>query len=360
MPDMKKKSDKNDKIWNVVSFDRESRVQPQPRVSVELVTEEGLCDDILSNASSDESELPASPLKQSNTELSFGTLVGRNEDEYDFAIPEKQEECSAPKTGFSILRAINNLKTWHVVVLTSSTTLFLTCLVQSFLYNQASELGNETATVPYFTDHGASYRNVDFVLPFGDSPENTSKFIVDFENRVAIPLLAEVSPWHAAKFQINQKATLYWKGLKSFCYEHAEALSERCSEAGSVLKNTLRRPRGLFTGELSELATHFEPLKVSTVALGERLAQKYRACGAYYRNGFATCGCYVRGKTHKLVNATRSLSAHLKALNPRLRVNLRKALSTSDRIVQKADIYVLSKWNNTIEMLRFKNKNIAS
>ncbi|CAR23352.1 KLTH0E07106p [Lachancea thermotolerans CBS 6340] len=358
MPDMKKKSDKNDKIWNVVSFDRESRVQPQPQVSVELVTEEGLCDDILSNASSDESELPASPLKQSNTELSFGTLVGRNEDEDDFAAPERQEECSAPKTGSSLLRAITTLKTWHVVVLTSSTTLFLTYVVQSFLYNQATELGNETATVPYFTDHGASYRNVDFVLPFGDISENTSKFIVDFENRVAIPILAEVSPWQATKFQVNQKAACYWKGFKSFCNEHAETLSERFSGAGNALKNTLRRSGSLFAGRLGELAANFEPVKASASALGERLVQNYKDCDAYYRNNFPMCGRYIRGKAHGLVGNTRSLPRRLGALKPTLGANLRKALSTSDRIVQKADLYVLSRWNNTIEMLRFKKKNI--
>lgn len=357
---MKKKNDKNDKVWNVVSFDQHSTAQSKSCISVEMVPEEGICDDILSNASSDESELPVNPLKQSTTALSFETLSANCGGSGVLqAVEDSRARPSATVPPF-FSRLFANLKTWHIVVLTSSTTVLLTFVVQALLRSQITEPTNEMATVPYFTDHGATFKNVDFVLPFAEASESTSKYIVDFENRVAYPIVSDVLMWDSVKFGITQKAARLRSNLDNFKREHLRQLDEKLNGTRGLIKRSFRESRESFAKRIKLVSSYLKPIQFHMGVFRNQLAQNIKVCAGACQSSSSSLVKNLRGVQSHLTQRFRSIPNKLGTIGPTLKANWAEVRSTSITLRHAADAQISAKWRNTMNMLNFRKQAVAT
>ncbi|SCW01045.1 LAFE_0D03862g1_1 [Lachancea fermentati] len=228
---------KVDNSWNLINFYKNSTTASKSHVSIDMISDNGNFDDVLSNTSSDECDLPLNPPKESVTEFSFDTLTPQGKDKAadsatlsKFDFPETLEERWYSKVLRSLREAFVNLKTWQVILLTSSSTLLLTYLTQAYLESGADNSIENLPAIPYFTQHGAVYKNIELVVPFGEDI-SSSKYFVDFENRVAYPVTSEVSFWDKQKFQFAEQLESLWDQIRGTnLKEHVRFVAEYASE----------------------------------------------------------------------------------------------------------------------------------
>ncbi|SCU87647.1 LAMI_0D06920g1_1 [Lachancea mirantina] len=231
---------KVDNSWNLINFYKNSGTASKSQVSVDMISENGNFDDVLSNTSSEESNLPLELSRGSRPEFSFDTLKPEPQERGSGFLVEEQAAASAglatadgeylevkQSLAGSARRMTQNLvgnygrklRTWHIVVLTSSATLLVSHLVQGFwqnIWNEESQDG--LALTPHFTDHGghsqgAVYRSTEFMVPFGGDV-SSSKFYVDFEKRIAYPIDLENSVWSSKYLAFAEYLDDFWHRSK--------------------------------------------------------------------------------------------------------------------------------------------------
>ncbi|SCV00675.1 LANO_0F08042g1_1 [Lachancea nothofagi CBS 11611] len=367
---VKKKSEKSDdKTWSVVSFDNNTTLQRDDRVSVETISEEGLCDDVLSNTSSDECDLPMNAMGGPKvTEFGFDTLVAQTEIAPEIPINSAQSSinhplsrCFAPLLENRVTRAVAQLQTWQIVLLTSSTTLFLTCVVRALLQASATSVVHETSTAPYFTNHGATYRDVDFVLPFGDVPAGVTKYIVDFENRVAYPIVPEVPFWESAKASFNQKASALREDLKEFGCQNVQKLSDGLHLTNSAIQTSLGRVKSSTLSKFSSVPLYLKSLpQTVNQAFRGQVVKRF----TFFRKAFQMQASEhlmtLHGKYSNCERVVKSIPHDLERLGPKFKCTWLKALTNTRQFQREANVLLFDKWNNTMEMLRLKKTTVKN
>ncbi|SCU92651.1 LAME_0F00892g1_1 [Lachancea meyersii CBS 8951] len=359
-----------DRTWSVVNFDRNAMCQRNDPVSIETVSEEGLCDDVLSTTSSDESDAPVGALNNLNevqaTGFGFDTLVEQNEPSVNLAntlsqaadlkIPSNStHSCVRERAA----RTLSQLNSWQIVLLTSSTTFLITCALQSVLKSPSAVPLDETATAPYFTNHGATYRNVDFVLPAGNPHERAGKFIVDFENCVAYPVVPEVSFWESAKFNVGQMAKAFRSHIKELDKSSLQKAKDRVHSRTDAMWSTINTSLKSWSSNLKEASVNMKirnkaMMTQSRDQLTKCMRNAEKAFQVQYSNHLAP----LRDKVFSHVLEMKSALGNIGPLTSRFNSALPGAASGVGRFRERTGSILYDKWDNTMEMLRFERSGI--
>ncbi|SCU93635.1 LADA_0G04148g1_1 [Lachancea dasiensis] len=353
----------DDKTWSVVSFNNNAVCQQSGQVSIQTISEEGLCDDVLSNTSSDESELPVNPLRASAvTEYGYDTLVVQGDEPSGLqGLSPTEDQRSrflpvfSPLTDNRVTRALSGLHAWQIVLLTSSTTLFLSYLIQTALQNPLASSVESPSTTPYFTNHGATYRDVDFVLPFGDITGGSSKYIVDFENRVAYPIVPDVSLWESAKVEATQIALTLHSSICNFRSGMIQTFADRFESANSsILRKWTNRKAPIF----SRLHSGLERCKTFTSSVNAmyrpHINNAFRSVNKKCRVSFGRYLTSAQGSFSLCASDIKSVVQRVKHMVPEIKTVWLGTLDATNRFKGKTSHIVIDKWNNTMKMLRFK------
>ncbi|CEP60509.1 uncharacterized protein LALA0_S01e12552g [Lachancea lanzarotensis] len=356
----KQPQNSGDRTWSVVNFDRNGASQRSDGVSIQTVLEEGLCDDVLSTASSDESDSLIAPSNDAvATGYGFSTLIEQKEDlaktlSHDPVLssslaPENTTVCSRAGRGLA------QLNPWQIVLLTSSTTFLITCTLQALLNNPSPTLVNDVATAPYFTNHGATYRNVDFVLPPGAISEGAGKFIVDFENRIAHPIVPEVTYWESAKSHIGGKSRAFLSHVKELDKYKLLNVKNKVQHANIALLSAVNRSFSScsmkFRSAADQLSYYKQAIGLETKDQFSRLEKKLEKAWQDQVSGHLFP---LRDKITSYVTKTRSSLSKGGPLVLRCRSTFFELATGIDQFRDRTGSVIVDKWDNTMAMLRFK------
>ncbi|SCU84661.1 LAFA_0D11254g1_1 [Lachancea sp. 'fantastica'] len=361
-PSKKQPQNSGDRAWNVVNFDRNEGSQRNESVLIETVLEEGLCDDVLSTTSSDESE---SLIGSSNGAVAagygFSTLIGQKEEDLAKSLSRNSvlpsslvQEKSSSFCGRAS-RGLAQLNPWQIVLLTSSTTFLITCALQAVLKNSSPAPVNDVAAAPYFTNHGATYRDVDFVLPLGSISKGAGKYIVDFENRIAYPIVPKVNYWESAKLHVSEKSQYFLRYIKELDKHKFLNLDNKIRHANTAFMsaaNTLLSSCSIKIRSASDHLRHykhainFEP-KIELGRLTRRLREAWNIQASGYLHP-------LQDNLSAYITKARLFMIGGGNLGSRFRAGFVKMASSIDQFRDRTGSVFIDKWDNTMAMLRFK------
>lgn len=208
----KPRENKIDKSWNLVNLPKRSSKTLSSKLIMEDVSDAVNCDDILSNTSSDESDLSL----EVNSSIPRDGNISKKKNRDDVLSTSilKDKSMSVKVSSCTSSCAQNQKpKIWQIVILSSVITLVVFCTFQKFtglyFFSQPDRL-NSRGSLSVNPDDSI-LNELGFVIPYHEV--NTKKFIVDFKNRIAYPFI-EPEDYIPTKFGKKAVGKLFEYQLK--------------------------------------------------------------------------------------------------------------------------------------------------
>lgn len=357
---------KADKSWSLINFYKNPTKASKSQISIDSVSDASNFDDILSNTSSDESDLPVNPPEENDVDFSLDTLTRSGSTDTASDIDRTFEDDSS---GFfcsrrfvrafgTISDIVANLRTWQVILLTSFTTLLATHLVQSYYYGSMVASNAPGANAPLVTSDGIIYNGIEFRVPFGyDTPP--SKFYVDFESRTAYPITSEISTWDAYKFELSKYVGFMWAGMKQFnvkdIFDRATTTVNKNFDAARwsvapIIKRSFQNTVWKFRSVSQKTTVIIKALSSRTVATYGTVCE---LCTPLVRS---TTDFYSSFEKKTIITYEKIISARDSVFQKARNISAKHFFQKCSGLFAGGADNISNKWRRTLLMLKFKNE----